>query len=371
MQKRDYYKVLGVTQNTDEAEIKKAYRQLALQYHPDRNPGNKEAEEKFKEASEAYEVLSDPQKRQIYDQFGHQGLQGTGFHGFSGVEDVFDTFGDIFEDFFGFQTSRRGGGRSNRARKGPDLRHDLTIDFLEACFGAEKQIQVSKNSPCVSCEGSGHKKGSRPIPCRQCGGMGQIRHTQGFFTISTTCPSCQGEGVMVSDPCPDCRGRGLVHHTKKLNVKIPAGVDSGIRLMIQGEGETGERGGVAGDLYVFIRVREHEFFVREGEHIRCPITIHMVQAALGVTLKVPTLKGEEEVEIPAGIQSGESILLRGKGVPSLRNHKPGDQIITVIVKTPTSLTEAQKELLKKFLETSWEKNKKSEAPKKSKKKGWF
>ena len=267
--KRDYYEILEVTRTASDGEIKKSYRQLALKYHPDKNPGDHAAEDLFKEASEAYEVLSDNQKRQIYDQFGHQGLQGQGFSGFSGVEDVFETFGDIFEDFFGF-SSRRGGGRGQaRATRGSDLRYDLEIDFKEAVFGTEKNIRVSKATSCEDCGGSGAKKGTGPTVCSQCQGRGQVRHSQGFFTISTSCPACRGQGSVIGDPCSSCRGQGHVKKTKEIQLKIPAGVDTGIKLMVHGEGEAGERGGSPGDLYVFISVKSHEFFKREGDDLHC------------------------------------------------------------------------------------------------------
>lgn len=364
--KKDYYEILEVARNAEVVEIKKAYRRLALQFHPDKNPGNRDAEEKFKEASEAYEVLSSPDKRQIYDQFGHQGLQGTGFHGFSGVEDIFESFGDVFEDFFNMGSRR---SRRTRAQKGADLRYDLEIDFMDACFGSSKQIHVVKAVSCATCKGSGAKKGTGPSTCSHCQGTGQVRHSQGFFTISTTCPACGGAGATINDPCTECRGHGLVRETKKLEVKIPAGVDTGIRLMIHGEGEVGERGGPAGDLYVLIHVRAHDFFVREGDDIGGLIPVSMTQASLGAKISVPTLKGEEEVEIPKGLQSGEHVVLKGKGVPNLRSGRPGDQVMTVIVKTPTHLTAAQEELLREF--SHLEGGEEISKDKKKKKRGLF
>ncbi|MDO8519934.1 MAG: molecular chaperone DnaJ [Deltaproteobacteria bacterium] len=343
MIKKDYYAVLGVSQNASESEIKKAYRQLAIQFHPDKNADDKAAEEKFKEASEAYEVLSDGQKRQIYDQFGHVGLEGSGFHGFSGVEDVFESFGGIFEEFFG------GGHRGrSQARRGRDLRHDLEIEFMEAAFGTEKKIHLVKPAVCDECFGSGAKKGSRPQECSHCRGSGQVRHNQGFFTISTTCPYCQGEGEVVAHPCPECRGKGQVRKSKDLSVKIPAGVTSGTRLMMQGEGEVGERGAPSGDLYIFLSVRGHEIFAREGDDIHLEIPVSMISAALGDKAKVSTLKGEEEIEIPRGIQSGKKIVLKGKGVPNLRTKKPGDQVVTIRVETPQHLSKEEETLLKQF-----------------------
>ena len=351
--KRDYYEVLQVSKTTTEADIKKAYRKLAFQYHPDKNSGDKKAEELFKEASEAYEVLSDANKRKLYDQFGHRGLQGSGFHGFSGVDEVFDSFGDIFEDFFGFSGGR---GRSRtRARQGSDLSYELEIDFMEACKGVKKIIQVHKSIPCPECEGSGAKKGSQPHICPQCQGHGQVRHNQGFFTISTTCPACHGVGHKIKEFCDECRGQGAVRTSKKIDVSIPAGVENGIRLMIHGEGEAGLHGGPAGDLYVHLLVKEHENFKREGEHIVTELAVNMALAALGGKIKVPTIDGDEEISIPEGIQNGETIVLKGRGVPHLRSKHHGDQIIVVHVETPRNLSKDQKELLQR-LEESFDKN---------------
>ena len=349
MIKKDYYDILGIGRSASLDEIKKSYRQLALKFHPDRNPGDPTAEEKFKEASEAYEVLSSPDRRQIYDQFGHEGLAGGGFRGFAGVEDIFDSFGDIFEDFFGFSGGRRGAGRS-RARRGADLHYELDITFEEASFGAEKQIQLAKNAVCETCGGSGVKKGSHAVSCPSCHGQGQIRHTQGFFTISTTCPACAGAGSVIRDPCPTCQGHGQTRSSKKLSVKIPAGVDTGMRLMLHGEGEVGERGGPPGDLYVLLHVNPHKIFTRDGENIRCTVTLSMVQAALGATIKVPTLKGEEEVTISPGTQSGEIVTLKGLGVDHLRTKKTGDELVTINVLIPSRLTAEQEGLLRKFAE---------------------
>lgn len=363
MSKRDYYQILGVDRSSSGEEIKKAYRRLAVQFHPDKNPDNHEAEEKFKEASEAYEVLSSVDKRQIYDQFGHRGLEGSGFHGFSGVDDVFDSFGDIFEDFFGF--SNRGGGRPSRARRGSDLRTDLEIDFMEACFGVEKQVQISKHAACTTCDGHGSKKGTEPKVCPQCRGHGTVRHVQGFFTISTTCPQCNGAGSFVADPCSDCRGSGKKKESKKINVKIPGGVDSGIRLMVSGEGEAGDRGGPAGDLYVFLHVKAHPFFKRDEENILCEIPVSMVSAALGESITVPTIQGDREVDLPKGTQSGETMVLRELGVPHLRTKRTGDQIIKWIVKTPTALSKAEEDLLAQMRDLH------SKAKPKGKKRGIF
>jgi len=351
MNKRDYYEILGVPRDASETEIKKAYRQLALQYHPDRNPGDKEAEEKFKEAAEAYEVLRDPEKRSLYDRFGHEGLKGTGFTGFSGFEDIFASFGSIFEEFFGF-------GTRARSRTGPqpgsDLRYDLKLSFIEAAFGVEKEIEIEKRQVCNSCNGSGAEFGTRPETCPVCRGRGQVMHSQGFFSISTTCPQCRGEGTIIKKPCPDCRGSGKVRKKKRVVVKVPAGVETGTRLRISGEGEEGLRGGLPGDLYVVIFVEEHEFFSRNGYDISCQIPISFTQAALGAEIEVPTLEGKTRISIPRGTQSGEIFKLKGQGIPFLRGEGRGDQYVQIIVKVPTNLTEQQEKLLREFARISGE-----------------
>lgn len=343
--KRDYYEVLGVSRNASETELKASYRKLALKFHPDRNPGDNTAEEKFKEAAEAYDVLRDPQKRQIYDQFGHQGLEGQGFSGFGGFDDIFSSFGDIFEDFFGF--SSRGSSRS-RVQRGSDLRYDLVMDFMDAAFGVETTIDLEKYDHCDLCNGNGAEPGTHPQTCPQCGGAGQVGRSQGFFTIRTTCPQCRGGGQVITHPCGACHGRGQVRINKTVSVKIPAGVDSGSRLRLTGEGEAGAQGGPPGDLYVFIQVRPHDFFKRDGNHVICQIPISFVQAALGDKVQVPTLTGESELTIPKGTQPGELFRLRGQGIPSLRTGRPGDQIIQVDIKTPTHLNKKQISLLREF-----------------------
>jgi len=369
--KKDYYEILGVSKTANETELKKAYRQQAIKYHPDKNPGDKAAEEHFKEASVAYEVLSNPEKRAIYDQFGHEGLQGGpgggGFGGFGG-EDVFSSFGDIFDEIFG--GGQRRGGRS-RASRGDDLRYDLEIDFIEACYGGEKEIQVSRQMTCADCEGRGSKKPDSVKTCPRCHGAGQVGHTQGFFTIATTCPQCRGRGSIIADPCEGCVGLGTRKQSKRLTVKIPAGVATGVRLMLQAEGQAGERGGPPGDLYVFIRVRDHEFFHREEDHLVCDIRISMVQAALGGQVTIPGLKESHEINIPQGLQSGEKIVLKGEGVPHLRSGRKGDLIVRVHVETPAKLNAEQKELLKKFAEVSGESLESKEFSPKKKKKGFF
>lgn len=344
--KRDYYEVLGIGRDAAANEIKSNYRKLAMKYHPDRNPGDKVAEDRFKEAAEAYEVLRDPEKRRLYDQYGHQGLEGAGFSGVGGFEDIFSNFGDIFEEFFGFG-GRRGAGRK-RAHRGADLRYDMELSFLEAAFGTETQITVDKMASCPSCAGSGCEPGTSPEVCRQCGGSGQISRSQGFFTVRTTCPHCRGKGQSIQHPCGNCRGNGKIRISKKVAVKIPAGVDNGSRLRLTGEGEAGSLGGPQGDLYVFIHVKPHEFFQRSNTDVICEIPISFIQAALGDKIKVPTLKGEKVLEIPKGTQPGELFRFHEEGIPSLRNGRRGDQIIRVDIKTPTNISKKQENLLREF-----------------------
>ncbi|MCG6910353.1 MAG: molecular chaperone DnaJ [Deltaproteobacteria bacterium] len=344
--KRDYYEILGVDRSASDTEIKKAYRRLALKFHPDKNPGNQDAEEKFKEAAEAYEVLRDGKKRSIYDQYGHQGLEGAGFSGFGGFEDIFSSFGDIFEDFFGFGS----GGRSGRTRghRGSDLRYDLSISFMDAAFGTETEIDVEKMETCPTCEGSGCEPGTYPETCSSCNGQGQVSRSQGFFTVRTTCPTCRGAGQTIASPCQSCRGSGQVRTSKKVSVKIPGGVDTGSRLRLSGEGEAGQHGGGPGDLYIFIHVQQHEFFARNNTDIICEIPISFVQATLGDEISVPTLNGEKSLKIPKGTQPGATFRLRSEGLPSLRTGRRGDQIIQVAVKTPTHISKKQETLLREF-----------------------
>ena len=343
--KRDYYEILGVGRNATDNELKATYRKLALKYHPDRNPGDNEAEEKFKEAAEAYEVLRDSQKRALYDQYGHAGLERTGFSGFGGFEDIFSSFSDIFEDFFGFGTRRRS---TNRVQRGADLRYDLTLGFLDAAFGTETEIKVEKSEICPECGGSRCKPGTSPETCRQCGGAGQISRNQGFFTVRTTCPVCRGEGQAISQPCTECRGAGQVKVSKKVSVKIPAGVDNGSRLRLTAEGEPGMHGGPPGDLYVFIYVEPHEFFQRRDTDIICRVPISFIQAALGDEISIPTLNGNKKLHIPKGTQPGDVLSFRGEGIPSLRTGKRGDQLIQVEIRTPTHMNKKQEALLKEF-----------------------
>jgi molecular chaperone DnaJ len=345
MAQRDYYEILGIRKDAGEDEIKRSYRRLAMQYHPDRNPGDKEAEEKFKEASEAYEVLRDPEKREIYNRFGHEGLRGTGFTGFRGFEDIFSAFGDIFEDFFGFGTTRRG---RTMARSGADLRYDLTLSFLDGAFGKEITIEIPKFVKCESCGGSGAEPGTFPSTCQTCRGHGQVSRTQGFFNISTTCLDCHGEGEVIHTPCSQCQGQKRVRKRKSLSLKIPPGVETGSRLRLKGEGEEGERGGPPGDLYVVIHVEPHEFFQRDGDDIACQIPISFFQAALGADIDVPTLNGTRKLTVPRGTQSGQIFRLKGEGIHHMRGYGRGDEIVQIIVKTPTKLTKRQEELLREF-----------------------
>ena len=347
MEDKDYYKILGVSRDATEDQIKKNYRKIAMQYHPDRNPGNKEAEEKFKMASEAYEVLRDPEKREIYDRYGIEGLKGSGFTGFRGFEDIFSAFGDIFEDFFGVGTT----GRSRaRARAGADLRYDLKISFHDSAFGKEAEIEIPKNVPCDVCDGTGAKPGTYPIQCPTCRGTGQVRRSQGFFTISTTCGHCQGEGKIIPHACKECRGHGRVRKTKKIQVKIPPGVDTGSKLRIRGEGEEGQRGGPPGDLFVFIYVESHDFFSRDGDDIVCQIPISFPQAALGTEITVRTLNGEKKLVIPKGTETGSTLRIKGEGFPKLRGYGRGDEMVQIVVKTPKELTKRQEEILREFEE---------------------
>ncbi len=351
MKKRDYYEVLGVSRQASEAEIKKAYRQLAMKHHPDRNPGSKEAEEKFKEAAEAYAVLADSEKRARYDRFGHQGLGAAeGFGGFNA--EVFSGFEDILGSVFGFSMGDLfGGGRRARtgARRGADLRYDLAIDFLQAARGVEKEIRVPRLEACAACRGTGSKEGARAT-CRQCGGRGQVIHQQGFFSLSQTCRMCGGTGQVVRDPCPICLGEGRRREERRIKVKIPSGVDTGMRLRIAGEGEAGQQGGRTGDLYVVIEVKEHPLFRRDGANLQVEVPITISQAALGAQVSVPTLEGKETIAIPAGSQPGATFRLRGKGMPQPGGGPRGDLYATVSLRIPKHLGRRQRELFEKLRE---------------------
>ncbi|MEM7253233.1 MAG: molecular chaperone DnaJ [Pseudomonadota bacterium] len=364
MDKRDYYEVLSVGKDADDAALKKSYRRLAMKFHPDRNPGDTQAEEKFKEAKEAYEVLSDAQKRAAYDQFGHAGVSqsasggpGAGFSG--GFRDIFD---DVFGDIFG---ARSGGGQ--RAYRGADLRYNLELELEEAVAGRDVSLEVPRWSACETCDGSGSRPGSSPVTCDTCDGNGQVRLQQGFFSVQQTCPQCRGRGQIIRDPCDTCQGQGRVRNSRKLSVKIPPGVDTGDRIRLSGEGEMGERGGPPGDLYVEISVREHEIFTREDSHLFCEVPISFVTAALGGELDVPTLDGRVKLKIPTETQTGKLFRLRGKGVKSVRGTTPGDLLCRVVVETPVRLSRKQRDLLEEF-ETSMNEDRNAHSPRAS---SWF
>ncbi len=352
--KRDYYEILQVAKNASQDEIKKAYRKLAVQYHPDKNPNDKQAEDKFKEAAEAYEVLSSSEKRQRYDQFGHAGVGCAGFgSGFSNVDDIFENFGSIFEDLFGMGGGRRrgGGSGSQRARKGSDLRYDLQITFKESVQGTERKIQIPRRVNCTSCEGTGAAKGTKPITCPTCRGQGQVAIQQGFFTYASTCPDCTGSGKKITTPCSDCRGSGSQTKTSNINVKIPAGIDSGMRLRVSGEGEGGSFGGPSGDLYVFIDVKPDSNFKREEFDLVHPVKIGIAQAILGTEILVDSYESEpRKVEIPAGIQPGQRISIHGAGIPKLEKYGrgKGDLIIEVSVEIPTKIPKEAEDHLRAF-----------------------
>ena len=345
-EKRDYYEILGLSRNATEAEIKKAYRRLAMKHHPDRNPDNAKAEEKFKEAKEAYDILSDERKRTAYDQFGHAGVDTSSAGGVGGFGDIFDSvFGDIFGG---------GGARGGRERvyRGADLRYDMDLNLEEAVAGKTIKIRVPKQIQCESCGGSGAKKGSTPVSCPTCNGIGQVRMQQGFFSVQQTCPQCRGKGKTINDPCNICRGQGRVRDSKTISVKVPPGVDTGDRIRLTGEGEAGENNGPSGDLYVHVLVKEHAIFTRDGINLHCDVPISFVTAALGGELEIPTLEGKVKLKIPAETQSGKLFRLRSKGVRSVRTSSKGDLLCRVMVETPVKLTKKQKELLSEFEEST-------------------
>lgn len=364
MSKRDYYEVLGVDKGASDQDIKKAYRRMAMKFHPDRNPGDKAAEESFKEVNEAFEVLSDSQKKAAYDQYGHAGVDPSmggmgGAGGFAGGN-FGDIFGDVFGDIFG-----AGGGRSRSSvQRGADLRYQLELSLEEAVRGVSKKIRIPTLVSCANCDGTGAKKGTHPITCNTCGGVGQVRMQQGFFAMQQTCPDCRGTGKVIKDPCEVCRGEGRVQEYKTLSVKIPPGVDSGDRIRLAGEGEAGVNGGPSGDLYVQIGVAEHQIFQREGRDLFCEVPITFVDAALGGELEVPTLEGRVKLKIPPETQTGKLFRLRGKGVVPVRGGSAGDLMCRVVVETPVKLTERQRELLKELDETFKKEGVAHQSPKK-------
>lgn len=356
--KRDYYEILGIEKNASDADIKKAYRKLAKQYHPDVNPGDRAAEAKFKEINEAYEILNDPQKRARYDQYGHAGTDPNGFGGFEGGFGDFDFggIGDIFETFFGGS----GFGRSSRTRKGPqkgaDLKYAMEISFEEAAFGVEREIMINRMESCSTCGGTGSKPGTSPSTCKHCNGTGQIQYKQttpfGQFVNVKTCDVCRGEGKVITDPCESCSGKGKIRKSVKLKINVPAGIDDGQTISLRGEGEPGSKGGPAGDLYISISVRPHPLFQRQGNDVICDIPITFVQAALGAELEVPTLDGKVKYSIPEGTQTGSVFRLKSKGIPFIRGNGRGDQYVKVNVEVPKKLNEKQKAALKEFAELS-------------------
>lgn len=343
MAKRDYYEILGVDKGVSEKDLKKAYRRVAMKYHPDRNPDDKAAEDKFKEASEAYEILSDSQKRAAYDQYGHDGVDpqmGAGGAGFNNFSDI---FGDVFGDIFGGASGGRRG-----PQRGSDLQYTLQVDLEQAVKGTTAKIKVPTLVVCKTCNGSGAKKGSTPKKCTTCGGVGQVRMQQGFFSVQQTCPTCHGQGTIISDPCDSCHGHGRIEETKTLSVKVPSGVDTGDRIRLSGEGEAGPTGGVAGDLYVQIAVKPHDIFERDGANLYCEVPINFVDAVLGGEIEVPTLDGRVKLKVPAETQTGKLFRLRGKGVTPVRSSSQGDLMCRVVVETPVSLSSKQKDLLRQF-----------------------
>ena len=366
MSKRDYYDVLGVSKGASADEIKKGYRKKAKELHPDRNADNPDAENLFKEANEAYDVLKDPEKKAAYDRFGHAafegGMGGGGGGrpggGFQGQGDFASAFSDVFDDLFGdFMGGRQGGGGRQRAARGADLRYNLRLTLEEAYNGLQKTINVPSSVQCDACDGSGAEGGAEPVTCPTCSGMGKVRATQGFFTVERTCPTCSGLGQIIKNPCSKCGGQGRVQRERALSVNIPAGVETGTRIRLAGEGEAGMRGGPPGDLYIFIDVKKHEIFERESSELHCRVPVSMAIAALGGDIEVPTIDGgRSRVKIPAGSQSGRQMRLRGKGMPALRGGAAGDMFIELAVETPVNLTSRQKELLREFEELSEDNN---------------
>ncbi|MCB2055897.1 MAG: molecular chaperone DnaJ [Geminicoccaceae bacterium] len=348
MTKIDFYEILGVAKGVSDAELKRAYRQQAMRFHPDRNPGDAEAEARFKEINEAYEILKDPQKRAAYDQYGHRIFEQGGAGAAAGGFD-FTSFADVFDDLFGDFVGGGGGRGRSGANRGADLRYNMTISLEEAYSGKKAQIKVPASVLCDSCEGSGSEGGADPIACNTCRGAGRVRSQQGFFTVERTCPTCQGAGRVITDPCRACGGAGRVHREKSLAVTIPAGVEDGTRIRLSGEGEAGLRGGPAGDLYIFIGVAPHRIFKRDGTNVFCRVPIPMVSAALGGDIEVPTIDGKRvRMQVPAGTQTGKQIRLRGKGMTELHGVSRGDMFVELVVETPVNLSKRQQELLREF-----------------------
>jgi molecular chaperone DnaJ len=347
--KADYYEVLGVNREASDQELKSAYRKLAMKHHPDRNPGDRSAEEKFKEASEAYQVLSDPDKRSAYDRFGHAGLGAAGpggFGGFSGSVDLGDIFGDLFGEMF----NMGGSSRASRQQRGDDLRFDLSIEFQDAMFGTETEVKIRRLEMCPTCNGRGSASGRGPTVCGQCQGRGQLRYQQGFFSVARTCGACGGTGTVIGDPCQTCRGETRVSKELKLNVKVPPGVEDGTRIRYAGEGDAGRANGLRGDLYVVLSIQPHDFFEREGHDLRCVVPISFPQATLGAEIEIQGIDGPVSLKIPEGTQSGKEIRVRGRGVPVLNGRGNGDLVVKVLVQVPRKLTRAQRELVTKLAE---------------------
>lgn len=346
--KTDFYEVLGVVRTASDQEIKTAYRKLAMQHHPDRNPDDPDAEDRFKEASEAYQVLSDPQKRAAYDRYGHAGVSGAGgFDGgpFAGAQDIGDIFGDFFGEMFG---GGNGGRRASRVQRGQDLRFDLTIEFEDAVFGKETDVNIRRMEICGDCHGAGTSSGRGPATCPQCQGRGQVRYQQGFFSIARTCSACGGVGTVIQDPCKTCKGETRVHREHVIHVKVPAGVEDGTRIRYTGEGDAGRFGGPKGDLYIVLTVRAHAFFERDGNDLHCVLPISFPQAALGAEIEIPTLEGPTKLKVPEGTQSGKEFRVRSKGVPYLNEHGRGDLVVQVMVQIPKKLTKTQRELVRQL-----------------------
>lgn len=348
-EKKDYYEVLGIERTASSEEISSAYRKAALKYHPDRNPGNEEAIVKFKECVEAFEVLNDKEKRDIYDRYGHAGLERGGGGGYQDVNDIFGAFGDVFGDsifgsFFG------GGGRRSRQQRGADVRCSVTIDLLEAAKGCNREISFKRHEVCHVCSGSGANAGTQPETCPYCGGRGRIQQSNGIFSMQTTCPQCHGSGKIIKDPCKNCGGSGMESKQVSMEIRIPAGVDSGVRLRLQGEGERSPNGGPSGDCYVFIQIKPHPFFHRDGQDLICQVPIGYAQAALGAEISVPTLEGEETLRIPAGTQNGDVIRMRGRGIPTPRRNSAGDLLIQIFIEVPKKVSPEHESVLRKLAE---------------------